>query len=306
MSQHLAKLAVLFADMCDSTALYDQLGDDCARRVVAQFIMDMSGEVSRHQGLVIKTVGDKIVCTFTNAEDALKAACAMQRAVAHGIYEGDQKVNARIGFHYGDVICEDGDIFGDTVNVASRVLEITRAHQIMTTLAAVNNLDPDLRGQLKQVMRAEFKGKQGEYEIFVVTWDAEDMLTTRVGTPAFRKPSPSNNQLILKYHGHTVVVNNDRRSVTLGREKSCDIVVAGEYVSREHARIELHSDKFTLIDQSTNATYIRNKDGDVFHVGREEMTLQGSGTISLGESFASAPVNLIGYTITAGAAVVVA
>lgn len=300
MSQSQATLAVLFADMCGSTALFERLGEERARRVIAQFVLDLGAEVTKYKGLVIRSVGDEVLCTFPNAEVAMNAACSMQRAIARGIYDDDQKVKVRIGFHYGEVNCEDGDISGDTVNAAARVMSITRADQIMTTLPAVNNLPPGLRSQLNQVMRAEFSTQQGFFEIFVVMWESEDMLITRVGTPAFRKPSPSNNALILRFQGKTVVVNNDRRSVILGREKYCDIYMTGEYVSREHARIELQEDKFTLLDQSTNATYVRTKDGDIHRLNRDGMTLLGSGTISLGESYSLNPVNLIEYTITSG------
>lgn len=300
MPQSPATLAVLFADMCGSTALFDRLGEERARRVIAQFVLDLGAEVTKYKGLVIRSVGDEVLCTFPNAEIALNAACSMQRAIARGIYDDDQKVSVRIGFHYGEVMCGDGDISGDTVNVAARVMSITRADQILTTLPAVNNLPPALRGQLNQVMRAEFSSKEGFFEIFVVMWEPEDMLITRVGTPAFRKPSPSNNTLILRYQGKTVVVNNDRRAVVLGREKYCDIYMSGPYVSREHARIELQDDKFTLVDQSTNATYVRTKEGDIHRLNRDGMTLLGSGTISLGESYALDPAELIEYTIASG------
>ena len=92
-----------------------------------------------------------------------------------------------IGFNYGDVICESGYVFGDTVNVAARVAAITRASQIMTIQAAVSTLPPDLREKTRQIMRAEFKGKQEQLDISIVIWEMDDMLSTRIGTPVFRK-----------------------------------------------------------------------------------------------------------------------
>ena len=233
-------------------------------------------EAENHQGKVIKTIGDEILCTFPDAEYAFYASCAMQRAVEQGEYEGDQKLNVRIGFHYGDVLCESNDVYGDVVNVASRVMSITRANQIMTTLAVSNALKPAQRDRLRQILRAEFKGKQERYDIFLVTWALDDNMTTRVGIPSFRKTSSMKCKLHLIYNGQKVVVDNERRIAVLGREKVCDVVMLGDYVSREHARIELRYDKFILIDQSTNSTFIRSKDGRiVFHINHEEMILHG-------------------------------
>lgn len=300
MSKHIEKLAVLFADICGSTALYDNLGDEVARRLIAQCINNLCAEIAKHQGTVIKTNGDEVMCTFPSAEYAFYAACAMQRVVQHTKYEGSHKMTVRIGFHYGDVLREADDVFGDTVNIASRVVSITRASQIMTTLVAADNLTPALRGRIHKVMRAEFKGKQERFDIFLVTWEVEDMMSTRIGIPAYRKPALSNDELFLKYQDQAVTVDKETRKVVLGREKECDIFFHGGFVSREHAIIELRFDKFMLVDQSTNGTYVRTKEGDVFHIAREEMALQGSGTISLGESYTSNPSDLIEYRVKIG------
>lgn len=298
MSQQIEKLAVLFADICGSTALYDHLGDDLARRLIAQCIGNLCAEVSKQQGLLIKTIGDEAMCTFHNAEQAFHAACAMQRAVKNGTYEGGHKMSVRIGFHYGDVIREAGDVFGDTVNVASRVASITRTGQIMTTLVVVEHLPPALRVDLRQVMRAEFKGKQERFDIFQVLWEQDDGMSTRIGIPAYRKSPPGDDELVLKYLDQTIAVNKDRRTVVLGRDKSCELVVSGELTSRQHARIELRGDKFMIVDQSTNGTYIRTDDGRVCYLVREEMILPGSGTISLGRHYSGSSADLVEYTIT--------
>ena len=58
MPKHTAKLAILFADICGSTKLYDQLGDQLARRLVASCIACMVAELVANQGTLIKTIGD--------------------------------------------------------------------------------------------------------------------------------------------------------------------------------------------------------------------------------------------------------
>ena len=297
--QHIEKLAVLFADICGSTALYDKLGDDLARRLIARCIATMVSEIPVQQGTLIKTIGDEIMCTFPSAEAALRAACAMQGAVESDRPLDGHQMHIRIGFHYGDVILESGDIFGDTVNVAARVAAITRASQIMTTLAVVNALPPDLRDKTRQVMRAEFKGKQEHLDISIVIWEQDDMLSTRIGIPAFRKSPDNNNELILRYCEQSLKVNKERRSVVLGRGEVCDISVQNDFASRQHVRVELRFGKFVIVDQSTNGTYIRFSDGNVVHITREEIILQGSGSISLGQSYSENPSELVEFSIHA-------
>lgn len=295
--QSLAKLAVLFADICGSTALYDRLGDDLARRLIARCIAMMVGEIPVHQGTLIKTIGDEIMCAFPSAEAALHAACAMQRTVENDRPIDGHQMHIRIGFHYGDVIIESGDIFGDTVNVAARVAAITRASQIMTTMAAVNALPPDLRDRTRKVMRAEFKGKQEQLDISIVIWEQDDMLSTRIGKPAFRKSPGNSNELVLRYRGQSLKVNKECRSVVVGRGEICNIIVQNNFASRQHARIELRFGKFVIVDQSTNGTYIRFKDGNVVHLAREEIILQGAGAISLGQPYSENSSELVEFSV---------
>lgn len=299
MPQHTEKLAVLFADICGSTALYDNFGDNTARHLIARCIATMSGEIPTHQGKLIKTIGDEIMCTFPSAAAAFNAACAMQHAVEHGKPEDGHQMHIRIGFHYGDVISESGDVFGDTVNVAARVAATSRASQIMITQAAVDALPPALQERTRQIMRAEFKGKQEQCDIFIVIWELDDMLSTRIGTSTFRKTPDNIDELTLSYRDLTLKINKERRSVVMGRGEACDFIVQNGFASRQHARIELRFGKFFIVDQSTNGTYLRFGDGSVVRIAREELILQGSGSISMGQSYAENPAELVEFSVKA-------
>jgi len=298
MPQSTDKLAVLFADISGSTALYESRGDEVARRLIAQCIAVMLREVQTHRGTLIKTIGDEIMCTFASAEDALLAACGMQNAVEKGHFEGGCPMHIRVGFHYGDVIREDGDVFGDTVNVAARVAAITRASQIMTTQAVVDALTPASREKTRQIMRTEFKGKQEQFDISLVVWEMDDMMSTRIGTPAFRKTPDNFDELLLHYRDQELRINKERRSVVLGRGDACDMIVMNNFASRQHLRIELRFGKFVAVDQSTNGTYVRFDDGPVTRITREEITLYGKGAISMGQTYAENPADLIEFSVT--------
>lgn len=294
------KLAVLFADVCDSTALYDNLGDDPARQLLMRCINTMSSKIGVYQGTLIKTIGDEIMCIFPSAEAAFHAACAMQIAIESDRPLHGTSMHIRIGFNYGDVIHEHNDVFGNTVNVAARVAAITRAGQIMTTQAVFDAVPVNLQSKMRQILRAEFKGKHDLLDIFQIIYEKEDLQSTRLGIPAYRKTQENNDEMILRYRDQPIRVNKERRSVVLGREEGCDLIVNNNLASRQHVRVELRFGKFIIVDQSTNGTYIRSNDGSIVHITREETVLHGSGFISLGQSFAEHPTELVEFSILSG------
>lgn len=292
-----SRLVILFADISNSSALYSELGDEQARQLVANCLNRLAQQVVSHQGTLIKTIGDEIMCSFPLPVSALQAAMAMQTAVASKLMDGEHPLSIRIGFHYGEVICEAGDIYGDTVNVAARVVAITRAHQILITRAVAEALPPEFRNKVRQIMRAEFRGKQEALDIFQVTRDDEDTTITRIGLSKSRKPSEARNELLLRYNQQVVAVNDKLKSVVLGRGDNCGIVILNNFASRQHARLEFNFGKFILADHSANGTYVRFNDNHVIHLSHQEIILHGAGSISLGQAFSDNPRELIEFIV---------
>jgi len=298
MLQRIEKIAVLFADICGSTSLYENLGDELARKLIFQCINTMSDKIFAGQGTLIKTIGDEVMATFPSAESAFHAACSIREAVKNFQPMDGVPLHIRIGFNFGPVIKESNDIFGNTVNVASRVTAITRADQIMATQAVIDELPADLLKRMRQILRAELKGKQERFDLYQVITEQEDLQNTRIGMPAFRKPQKNIDEMILRYRGRSIKVSKECSSVVLGRDDICDLVVQNELASRLHIRIELRLGRFIIVDQSTNGTYVRFSDGNVAHITREEIYLQGNGSISLGQSFAENPSDVIEFSIS--------
>lgn len=296
MSQAHRKLAVLFADICGSTTLYEELGDKLARSLISGVIALMKQEIDAHQGTLIKTIGDEVMCTFPSAELAFSAACAMQHAVKNDSRGKDQPMDIRVGFHYGDVIMESGDVFGDTVNIAARVAFITRAGQVLTTRTVCEALPPELRDKSRHITRIELKGKQKPVDIFLVAWEEDDEMSTRVMTHSRKRPA-GEHELVLHYRGHSLIVTKERRKAVIGRDAGCDVVVPGDLTSRQHASIELRSGRFVISDQSANGTHIRFADGHEVVIAREEAILLGKGTISLGQPHAENDGELIQFAL---------
>jgi class 3 adenylate cyclase len=188
MSGNQEKLAVLFADISGSADLYEKLGNEQAHKEILQCLAIMARELSAFEGTLVKTIGDEIMCTFPTAEQAFHASCAMQSAVENARYQNGDPMHIRIGFHYGDVILDSGDVYGDTVNVAARVSATTRTSQIIVTQAVVDVLPPELLDKTTKLVRAEFKGKPAQFDIFLVNWSTDERQSARLGSPDQRKP----------------------------------------------------------------------------------------------------------------------
>lgn len=296
-SRQKEKLVVLFADISGSTALYDKMGDTRALNIISKCLDVLIAELLPYQGELLKTIGDEIMCIFPSPAQALQAACAMQMAMEQQRPSGDKPIYIRIGFHYGEVIREGSDVFGDAVNVTARVASITRARQILTTRAVVDALPVDLRSRVRQITRAEFRGKDEAMDVFQVGWEQDDTLSTRIGMPNFRKPTELRRELLLRYQERVVVVNEENKSIVLGRGDTCDLLIPSTFASRQHARIELSFGKLVIADHSANGTYIRFSDQQVIHLVHQEVMLHGTGAISLGQPFSASPLEIIEYIV---------
>jgi class 3 adenylate cyclase len=292
-----AKLAILFADISGSTAIYDRLGNEQALQLISRTLGILIQEMNKHLGTLIKTIGDEIMCTFPDAATAVKAACAMQAAINAQRPGGERPLYIRIGLHYGEVIQDGTDVFGDAVNVAARITAITRARQIMTTRAAVEALPQELRDKARELKRAELRGKDESFDMFQIQWELEDTTRTRIGLPSFRRPADTRHELMLRYRQKVVALNEKQKSVMLGRGETCDLVIYNTFASRQHARIECSFGKFLLTDHSSNGTYVRFSDNQVVQVSNQQIVLHGSGSISLGEPFSEVPTEVIEFVL---------
>ena len=275
------QLAILFADVNGSTALYERLGDQAARSIILRCMEIMFRVVNARQGRVIKTIGDEVMCTFPTAEAAFHASCEMQRAFESERPGGNVPLHMHIGFHYGEALQENNDIFGDAVNVAARIASMTRTREILTTRATFELLPDELRNQTREVIRAGLKGKDAEMGLFRIIWEFDDTLT-RVGNPSGRGVDTTRSSMVLRYQGNSYMLDETNRSATLGREEGCTILIRGGFASRQHARVEYRYGKFTLIDRSSNGTIVRFEDGHVVHLQSEEIILYGTGDIVIG------------------------
>jgi class 3 adenylate cyclase len=272
-------LAILFMDVSDSTRLYDELGDTAAFGVVRQCLELCEEAVKSFKGRVVKTIGDGAMCAFPDASAAVQAACEMQLRLLNPHLQPDAQLTIRIGLHYGPVLADGEDVYGDTVNVAARMLEFASGGQIITTETTVAALSPQLREATRRLDTLPVKGKDTEIGVCEVFWQSgsdRTLMPSRIDTTLARA-GLARLRLLHGEREFMVVL-----SITIGRDAKNGICVADRLASRRHAYIERRKNKFVLVDRSSNGTYLQVEGGQHFVLRREEMVLTGSGFITFG------------------------
>jgi len=279
------QIAIVFADVVGSTHLYEAMGDDQARETVQRCLDVMKEATEQFGGTVIKTMGDEVMSTFIMADDALNAAAQMQQRITNNpqIGTGGTHVAIRIGCHFGPVVNQDRDIFGASVHTANRMTSQAKSGQILTTAATVEQLSGEWRGLVRQIDVAAVRGRSDELAVFEVLWQPEEATSMLPSVNVGPKSAPAEQSLRLRYQDTEVLMTQDASSdVTIGRADENSLVVKGNLISRIHARIEVVKNRYMLVDESTNGTFIQRDDGEEIYVRRDSAELTGKGVISLG------------------------
>lgn len=279
--------AVLFADVAGSTALYEVLGDECAFELIESCLSAMSVCTAECHGHVVKTIGDAVMAVFDNPDDAAAAAMAMQHRVDQLTPAVAVRLRLRIGFHFGPVVEHDNDVFGDSVNLASRLCDLASKGQIITDRETGQRLSADYAPSLRELFAIPVKGKEQEVELVEITWEAPGCGTATV----FVAPAPigaGQALLELDFDGARLEMGPQRRKVTFGRDLEADFTVRNLLASRAHAMIERRRSRFVLVDHSSNGTFVTFDGQPELKVHHEELALLGHGWLSFGQPRAGA------------------
>jgi len=288
-------LAILFADVSGSTALYETLGDRRARKTVETLLDELRGATGAHDGRVVKTLGDEIMAVFEAPTSGVRAAIEMQQRVAVLKPAAGMRLGVRIGLHAGQVLEEDGDVFGDAVNTAARMAGIAKSGQIVTTASTVEDLPPEFRGQVRDLEHVSVKGKQSEIRVYEVLWRDDDDLTV-LSLP--EGPADAKARVLILEHGAlSLTVDAERPAVLIGRDAASDIVIAHPSASRLHGRIERRLENYFYVDLSTNGTYVAVAGDEEIRLRRQEIMLRGEGQLAYGHPARHAQAEVIRYRL---------
>jgi len=150
--------AILAADVAGYSRLMGVDEEGTLTRLNAHLREFLEPTITEHRGRIAKRTGDGILIEFVSAVDAIRCALQTQRGMAQrntGV-SNDQSIEIRIGIHVGDIIIEDGDIFGDGVNIAARLESIAQPGGIC--------ISDDTYRQVRDKIDVKFEDS-GEHEL---------------------------------------------------------------------------------------------------------------------------------------------
>jgi len=257
---------VLVADVSGGAKLYEAAGYAAALEVVARCIEQVRDAAQSTGGQVVKTNGDKIMVLFATADAAAQAATRMHANIEALPEIGGAKLGVQVGFHSGPVYRCDEDLLGDTVKLASRMVEQARKGQTITSQQTAALLSPSFRAHSRQLDAIQAREK------------GEGLRLCEIAAPA----ATGLRRLRLTYRDHAVVCSRENESVVVGRAPGCALVVADLTVSRRHCTITLRDGRFVLQDHSTNGTYVTVEGGADILAQSEEVILGPRGRIGFG------------------------
>ncbi|MBV8049553.1 MAG: FHA domain-containing protein [Acidobacteriaceae bacterium] len=272
-------VAILFTDIQGSTAYFEKYGDLAGLSMVHQCNSLLEDVVSKRGGRVIKNIGDAIMASFESCEQCVRTAVEMQQQLkeVNAGKKDEDCTRIRIGAHYGVGIVKSGDVFGDVVNVASRVQSLALPQQILVSdslfkeVAACNL-------EIVPLGRFQLKGKSEEREIYEVRWNQSLPARTNLAHTIIASPTDQVQQFTLQHLTPAGKIDAEHLLVgdglTIGRNEGDLKFPDDSSMSSPHARIFVHNGQPMVEDLSTQlGVFIRLKgvftleDRDIVIVG---------------------------------------
>ena len=167
--------AVLAADVAGYSRLmgHDEEGTLATLKLLRHSVFDL--KVAERHGRIVKTTGDGVLVEFASAVDAVRCAVDIQRAMAerNAVIAVDRRIEFRIGINIGDVILDEGDIFGDGVNIAARIETLAKPGAICFSDNVYQQIKGKLAVDASDMGEQQFKNIAHPVRVYSVNVDGD-------------------------------------------------------------------------------------------------------------------------------------
>jgi TolB-like protein/class 3 adenylate cyclase len=168
--------AIMFTDMVGYSALA-QRDDKIALELLEEHRRLLREIFPQFHGTEIKTIGDAFLVEFGSALEAAQCAIEIQRTLAKRNHDvtSDRRIELKIGIHIGDVVHREGDVYGDGVNIASRIEQLAGAGGICVSMDVERQIRNALEARFEKFGSADLKNIKLPMDLFriVLPWESD-------------------------------------------------------------------------------------------------------------------------------------
>jgi class 3 adenylate cyclase/pimeloyl-ACP methyl ester carboxylesterase len=166
--------AILVADMAGYSRLVEQDEEGVLERQKRHRRELIDPEIARRGGHIVKTTGDGMLAEFAAAQDAVRCAIDVQTAMAERERASpmDRRIIYRVGINLGDVVFDEGDVFGDGVNVASRLQGLAQPGGVCISDIVLQSVGDHFREHFRDMGRQRVKNLSRPIRVWQWTPDA--------------------------------------------------------------------------------------------------------------------------------------
>lgn len=283
-------LSVLTAGISGSARLHERLGNTEALRAVDRCIKRIERSVDAFGGRVVSASGEEVMAVFDTVDAAIHSAIEMQQRVADLPPVSGVKTAIRVGISCGEMDFSGNSIEEEAARDAARLAGMAKPAQILASAKIRDSMSSSFAPQLNDLgsALAEKSGRHGTVlEIINPYTPATSSEATEENSARKPNSEPSaTGCLRLRYRDDTVLLNEGKAVIRMGRDSACDVVIHDRRASRHHATIERRGTQVALIDKSTNGTYVIIDGLPEIFVKRSECILRGKGKIQFAASSA--------------------
>jgi class 3 adenylate cyclase len=298
---------VVFTDLFGSTSVFEALGNAQATQAVTQVTTWIAKTIEAHGGRVVKMLGDGVLALFLDNPSAINAVVEVQRKHQQrmGQIPPPNRMPIRIGVASGDVEIVAGDCYGDAVNVAARLSDLSGPQQIWANSAALDGADEAEGVRFRMLGPISIRGRAEPCTVYQVDWQedvASGFLTMQSDLVPIQDPAKADalgGQIELIRLDHRQIYKSFELPIHIGRLRQAEFVVNDPRVSRTHARIDWRNGSMMFVDVSSYGSWLRfSGGGSDLLLRREECVLHGHGEIALGSSFADPSAPTVSFSVS--------
>ena len=157
-----------FCDLVGFTEFLRRQGDQKAKEVLGEYNRMVRNALNKNSGIEIKQLGDGFLFSFDSSRRALTGAFAIRDGIEDLNSDMSTELSIRVGLHAGEVIREDGDVIGSTVNLAERVMSEANQGEIVTSEAFKNLVGGNNKYRFEEIGERTLKGFPNDRMLFRV------------------------------------------------------------------------------------------------------------------------------------------